>query len=270
MAPTSNSNRRFHQNHPKHVTTNEALFEYLLRMADNALILGQRLSEWCGHGPVLEQDMAMTNIALDQIGQARSLLQLAGEVEGKGRSEDDLAFLRDTRAFRNVLLVEQPNGDFAFTVVRQFFFDVFNYYFYQELRKSKEERLAAIADKSIKEITYHLRWSSEWMIRLGDGTELSNQKMQTALDELWMYSGEFLVADAIDQQMQEEGIGSDLKVVAEQWNAKVDEILERAMLRKPEDSWMQSGGKAGRHSEHLGFLLAEMQHLQRAYPGQKW
>ncbi|MEM1322493.1 MAG: 1,2-phenylacetyl-CoA epoxidase subunit PaaC [Bacteroidota bacterium] len=253
------------------MTRKEALFQYLLRLADDALINGQRLSQWCGHGPILEQDMALTNMALDQIGRARSLYQYAGEVEGKSRSEDDLAYLRDVREYYNVLLVEQPNGHFGTTIMRQFFFDTFNYFFYQELQKSKDETLSAIAEKSIKEITYHLRWSAEWVVRLGDGTEVSHQKMQDALDELWIYTGELLKPDELDNQLLAEGIGVDLNKVGEQWRQKVKEVLERATLPLPDfNSWMQSGGRKGVHSEHLGYILSDLQFLQRAYPGQEW
>ncbi len=252
------------------MTSKEALFNYTLGLGDNALILGQRLSEWCGHGPVLEQDMAVTNIALDLMGQTRSLFQYAAIVEGKGRSEDDLAFLRDVWAFRNLLLLEQPNGDFAATVCRQFLFDAYNFYFHRELKNSKDEQLAAIAEKSLKEITYHLRWSSEWVIRLGDGTELSHGKIQKALNGMWMYTGERFVNDETDKLLIKEGIAVDLEKIKPLWDAKVQAVLSEATLVKPEDAWMQSGGKQGRHTEHLGFLLAEMQYLQRAYPGQVW
>lgn len=246
------------------------LFNYIIRLADNALILGQRLSEWCGHGPVLEQDMALTNIALDQIGQARSLYQYAAEIEGENRTEDDLAFLRMTVDFRNILLVEQANGDFGHTIARQFFFDAYNLPFYTLLKQSKDEQLAAIAEKSLKEITYHLQWSSQWMIRLGDGTEESKKRIQSAVDQMWMWTGEMLTADALDQQMAAEGIGVDLEEVAIRWHEKVDAVLSEATLQKPESGWMQKGGKTGMHTEQLGFILAEMQFLQRAYPGQKW
>ena len=245
-------------------------FEYLLRIADNALILGQRLAEWCGHAPVLEQDIAITNIALDLIGQSRSLYAYAALLENQGRSEDDLAFLRDAGEFRNVLLVEQPNEDWAYTIVRQFLFDAFHYYFLEHLTHCTDVHLAAIAQKSLKEVTYHLRFSSEWMIRLGDGTELSHQKMQTALNDLWMYHGELHTPDALDIELQKSGIGVDLLAIKSLHSAKIEEILSRATLEKPASSWMQSGGKLGRHSEHLGYILADMQFLQRAYPGQKW
>lgn len=253
------------------MTLAEAKYQYLLRLGDNALILGHRLSEWCGHGPVLEQDIAITNIALDQVGQARSLLQYAAELEGKGRTENDLAYTRDVMAFRNALLVEQPNEDFAYTIARQFLFDAFNHLLHKSLPQSKDEHLRAIAEKSLKEITYHLRYSSEWMIRLGDGTEESHQKIQTALDDLFIYSGELLMPDAVDQAIFEASIGPDLKALQPAYNAKVEEILQEATLQKPEVKYMQSGGKDGRmHSEHLGFILAELQFVQRAYPNMEW
>ncbi len=244
--------------------------EYTLQIADNALILGHRLSEWCGHGPILEQDIAITNIALDLIGQARSLYQYAAEVEGKGRTEDDLAYLRIGTQFRNTLLVEQPKGNFGTTIVRQFLFDAFHFAFYQELCNSKDETLAAVAKKSLKEVTYHLRFSSEWVIRLGDGTAESHEKMQTALNDLWAYTGELFKASDADQWALENGIGVDLEVVKKFWEEKVSEILKMATLEQPADGWMQTGGKQGRHTEHLGYILAEMQYLQRAYPGQEW
>lgn len=245
-------------------------FNYLLQLGDNALILSQRLGEWCGHGPVLEQDIAMTNIALDLLGQARMLLSYAGELEGAGHSEDDLAYFRDAHQFRNVLLVEQPNTDWAYTIVRQFFFDTFQYFNYQALLKSRDERLSAIAEKALKEVTYHLRFSSEWMVRLGDGTEVSHKKMQTALDDLWMFSGELIRPNDTERRMAEAGIAADLSAIAPLWRAKVAATLEEATLSQPDNDWMQSGGKDGRHSEHLGFMLAEMQHIQRTYPGLEW
>ncbi|MBV6426602.1 MAG: 1,2-phenylacetyl-CoA epoxidase, subunit C [Haliscomenobacter sp.] len=247
-----------------------SFFEYLLRLADNALILGQRQSEWCGHGPVLEQDIALTNIALDQIGQARMLLAYAGKVEGKGRTEDALAFLRDAGEFRNLLLVEQPNEDWGYTILRQFFFDAFNFFLYQELCDSADADLAVIAQKAIKEITYHLRFSSEWVIRLGDGTDLSHRKMQEALADLWMFTGEMFLPDSIDEWAKDAGIGPDLQAIHRQWNARVREIFEEATLDLPESGWMQQGGKQGIHTEHLGYILADMQFLQRAYPGLEW
>lgn len=244
--------------------------EYLLRLGDNVLILGQRLAQWCGHGPVLEQDIAITNIALDLMGQANSLLIHAAAIENAGRSADDLAFLRDAGDFRNVLLVEQPNEDWAYTIVRQFLFDSHHYFLLEALQTSSDEQLAAIAAKSLKEVTYHLRYSSEWMIRLGDGTELSHEKMQTALNDLWMYQGELLSMDEVDAQMMALGIGVDQTLLQPLVQERIQTVLAQATLIAPSDSWMQSGGKQGRHSEHLGYLLAEMQFLPRAYPGQKW
>ncbi len=242
-----------------------------LRLADNTLILSQRLGEWCGHGPVLEQDIALTNIALDLLGQARMLYSYAAELEGKGHTEDDLAYFRDAPQFCNVLLVEQPNEDWAYTIMRQFFFDVFNYHNYTALRQSRDERLAAIAEKSLKEVTYHLRYSSEWVVRLGDGTDISHRKMQTALDDLWPFTGELTTPDALDREAAESGIGPDLLKIKPLWQEKVNAILSEATLRlPPEGVWMQSGGKQGRHTEHLGYILAEMQHLQRTYPGNEW
>jgi ring-1,2-phenylacetyl-CoA epoxidase subunit PaaC len=248
----------------------QASFPYVLQLGDNALILSHRLSEWCGHGPVLEQDIALTNIALDLLGQARLLLTYAGELEGQGRTEDDLAGFRDAHQFRNVLLVEQPNGDWAHTIVRQFFFDVYHYYHYQALLQSRDERLAAIAQKALKEVTYHLRYSSEWTIRLGDGTEESHRRMQEAVDDLWMYTGELTTPNDVEYQAAETGVGSDLTQIRPLWEAKVQDVLTEATLRIPTNHWMQSGGKDGRHTEHLGYILAEMQFMQRAYPGLQW
>jgi len=248
----------------------EVLHIYLLQLADNALILGHRLSEWCGHGPILEQDMAMTNIALDLVGQARSLYQYAAEVEGKGKTEDDLAYLRMETEYRNVLLVEQPNEDFAYTVVRQFLYDIYSFHFYTQLKNSKDQQLAAIAEKSLKEVTYHVRWSSEWMIRLGDGTDLSHQKIQKAVNDLWHYSGELLQMSKAEEALLSEGIAVDLSTLKNDCEKKIESVLAEANLEKPENVFMQSGGKEGRHSEHFGFIISELQYLQRAYPGQKW
>lgn len=248
----------------------EALFKYCLRIGDNSLILGHRLSEWCGHGPVLEEDIAMTNIALDLVGQARSILAYAGEVEGKGRSEDDLAYLRPEREFLNVQLAEMPNGDFAETVARHFFFDAFNVPFYTALATSKDEQLAAIGAKSLKEVKYHLRHSSEWVLRLGDGTEESHERMQKALDHLWRYTGELFEIDEVDQSMIDEGIGVDMGPIQEEWNKKVDSIIAEATLKRPENEWMARGGRNGIHTEHLGFILTELQYMQRTYPGATW
>ena len=248
----------------------EAKFQYLLQLADDSLILGHRVSEWCGHGPVLEQDIALTNIALDLVGQSRMLYDYAAKEEGKGRTEDDLAFLRDVLQFRNVLLVEQPNVDFAYTIVRQFLFDVFHFYNFRELCQSQDETLRAIAKKSLKEITYHLRFSSEWMIRLGDGTEVSHQKIQRALNDRWAFFEEMFMLSEPDSKMLETGIGVDLEKIRPEAQKKVNEILLKATLTKPEITWDQKGGRKGHHSEHLGHILSEMQFLQRAYPGAEW
>lgn len=246
-------------------------FNYTLQLGDNALILSQRLGEWCGHGPVLEQDIALTNIALDLLGQARMFLTHAGQLEGKNRDEDQLAFLREAHDFRNCLLLEQPNQDFAYTIARQFFFDVFNYFNLKELITSADEHLAAIAEKALKEATYHLRFSSEWMVRLGDGTEISHQKIQSAVDDLWMFTGELVTSSDAEIALAQVGIAPDLSKIKQLWQGKVSEILKEATLTiPPSDTWMQLGGKEGRHTEYLGFVLAEMQHLQRTYPGAPW
>jgi ring-1,2-phenylacetyl-CoA epoxidase subunit PaaC len=246
------------------------LLEYTLRLGDNALILGQRLCEWCGHGPVLEQDIALSNIALDQLGQARMLFQYAAEQIGDDNTEDSVAFHRDVWDYHNLLLLEQPNGDWGKTLMRQFLFDTFNYYYYSALMNSSDTRLSEIAAKAIKEITYHAQWSAEWVIRLGDGTEESHLRMENAIDELWMWTGEMFIPDELDKVMLERGIAPDLSEIKREWDQKVDQILELATLERPEDSWMQEGGKSGKHSEHLGYILAEMQHLPRMYPEAKW
>jgi ring-1,2-phenylacetyl-CoA epoxidase subunit PaaC len=247
-----------------------ALFEYVLRLGDTHLVLGHRVSEWCGHGPALEEDLALANIALDLIGQARLLLQYAGTVEGLGRSEDDLAYLRDGRDYRNLLLVEQPNGHYGDTIARQFLFDAFAVELWAALTHSADAQLAAIAGKAIKEHQYHWRHSSGWMIRLGDGTDESHARMQAALERLWPYTGEMLTPDDMDRAMHDAQIGPDPAAIAARWNARIDGVLAEATLTRPEDGWMQRGGKTGRHSEHLGHLLAEMQSVHRAYPGATW
>lgn len=248
----------------------DQLLEYTLRLGDNALILGQRLGEWCGHGPILEQDIALTNIALDQLGQARLLMQYAAEQKGEGYTEDKMAFFRDVTEYHNCLLVELKNGDWGQTIVRQFLFDTYNYFFYSALLSSADERLKDIAQKAIKEITYHAQWSAEWVIRLGDGTAESHRRVQEPLNELWEWTGELFMMDEVDQAMIDAGIGVDLNRIKEQWHQKVDEILELATLEKPEDGWMQSGGKRGEHTEYLGYVLAEMQHLPRMHPEAQW
>jgi ring-1,2-phenylacetyl-CoA epoxidase subunit PaaC len=248
----------------------DALFEYLLRLGDNTLILGHRLSEWCGHSPALEEDLALSNVALDLIGQTQLWLNLAGEVEGKGRDADKLAYLRDGRDFRNVLLVEQPNGDFAVTMARQFYFDAWHYLLLRELTGSKDSRIAEIAAKGLKEVTYHLERSRDWVLRLGDGTEESHRRMQSAIDDLWMYTGELFESDEIDQAMAREGLGPDLATLHEPWLGLVRATAEEATLSLPQPGWAQKGGKRGIHSEHLGYILADLQFLQRAYPNATW
>ncbi len=246
------------------------LINYTLHLADNALIIGHRNSEWCGHGPVLEQDIAISNIALDCIGQARNFYQYAAQLSGNDTTEDSLAYLRDTIEFKNCLLVELPNGDWGQTILRQFFFSTYQYFLYQQLQNSTDQQLAAIAEKALKEVTYHLRWSSEWVIRLGDGTEESKQRMEHAVDELWSYTGELLQAASYELLAVSEGYGVDLSLIKSKWEEKVKAVFEEATLPIPENTWMQSGGKDGRHTEYLGFILAEMQFLQRAYPGATW
>ena len=252
------------------MTAENPLFEYLLRLGDNCLILGHRLSEWCGHGPVIEEDLALSNVALDLIGQTQMWLGLAGEVEGKGRDADSLAYRRDVGAFRNVLLVEQPNGDFACTMARQFYFDAWHDLLLKALSASTHARIAEIAAKSLKEVRYHLERSSDWVVRLGDGTEESHQRMQTAVDDLWMYTGELFEADGVDEALLSEGVAADLAALRRPWLSQLSAIFEEATLELPKASWMQRGGKRGVHSEHLGFLLAEMQFLPRAYPNASW
>jgi ring-1,2-phenylacetyl-CoA epoxidase subunit PaaC len=248
----------------------EAKFEYLLRLGDSSLIIGHRLSEWCGHGPILEEDIALINIALDFVGNATSILTYAAEVEGKGRTEDDLAYLRGEREFRNLLITEQPNDDYANTIARQFLFDTYMFFLYEELKNSKDETIAAIAVKSHKEITYHLRHTSEWMLRLGDGTQESHDRLQNGINELWMFTSEFFDMDEVDTFLFEEGIAPDLNKVKTAWEKRVTEVLTQATIDIPTTPFKQKGSKEGKHSEHLGFLLAEMQYVHRAYPGAKW
>lgn len=246
------------------------LVEYLLRLGDDRLILGHRLSEWCGHGPILEEDIALSNFALDLIGQAASLLRLAGAVEGAGRDEDALAYFRDGVQFRNGLLVEQPRGDFGDTIVRQFLFDAYSVLLWEALLGVPHEGLAAIAAKAIKEDRYHLRHSSEWVVRLGDGTAESQARVQGSLDRLWRYTGELFEADAIDQAVAAQGIVVDHRALKARWDQLVDDVLARATLVRPADGPIQRGGRTGRHTEHLGHLLATMQSVARAHPGARW
>ncbi len=248
----------------------EALFQLALRLGDTSLILGHRLSEWAGHAPILDEDIALSNLGLDLIGQARSFLTYAGEVEGRGRDEDQLAYMRNAPEYRNLLMVELPRGDFAFTMVRQFLFSAFQLPFYQQMMQSRDKTLAAIAAKAEKEMAYHLRHSSQWVVRLGDGTKESHERTQNALNSLWTYTGEMFETDASLKALIEAGIYCDPASIRETWNKSVDDVLQQATLTRPETGWMQSGALTGRHSEHLSHLLAEMQSVQRAYPGLKW
>src|ERR1700754_563267 len=311
--------------------TDQPMIDYILHLGDNALILGHRNNEWTGHGPILEQDIALSNIALDLIGQARNLYQYAArqinatgginqtpqinqtslnnetlqinqtpqindaqrinqtpqiddaqlinktplineapQIDGEGTTEDELAFLRDAWDFRNCLLVEQDNGDWGKTVLRQFFFSTYQYYFYQELQRSRDTELSAIAEKSLKEVTYHLRWCSEWVIRLGDGTDESQARMEKALDELWPFTGELFVAAAYEKELADQEIAVDIAAIKPQWEERVKEVLQQAQLKFPPAVWQQTGGKQGKHTEQLSYLLAEMQILQRSYPGCEW
>lgn len=270
---------------------------YTLQLADNALVLGHRLSEWTGHGPVLEQDIAITNMALDHLGAARSLYQHAAnqfnalDRELKNNlfkspalnqrlsttapqahevTEDDLAFLRDAWDYRNLLLVELPNRDWAYTIARSFFYDSFNYLQQAALVNSADKALGATAEKSLKEVTYHRRWSSEWLIRLGDGTDESHERIQKAVNDYWAYTGEMFVPAGVETEMIASNIAADVAALKTEWEAQVQAIFAEAKLTVPQDTWMQEGGKDGRHTEHLGYLLAEMQFMQRAYPGMEW
>ncbi len=248
----------------------QALIDYTLHFADTSLILGQRNAEWCGHGPVLEQDIAITNISLDLIGQARNYYQYAATLIGNHVTEDTLAYLRKEREFRNLLLVEQPNADWAQTILRQFFFSQFQYLLLEQLQNGSDKQLAAIAEKSLKEVTYHLRWSSEWVIRLGDGTDESHQRMLSAIGELWRYTGEMFIAASYELRVVSENVGVNVSNFKEPGLNKVKEIFAEATLSFPEKTFMQTGGKEGNHTEHLGYILTELQYMQRAYPGLEW
>ncbi|MEP7328987.1 MAG: 1,2-phenylacetyl-CoA epoxidase subunit PaaC [Betaproteobacteria bacterium] len=260
------------------MTTDEALFEYLLRLADTDVVFAQRLGEWIGHGPVLEEDIALANIGLDLLGQGRLWLSYAGEVEarvrGTGRDEDQLAFLREDGAYRNIQLAEMPNGDFAMTMARQFYFDHAHLLLLRALTASTDQRIADIATKAVKEVSYDTQRSAEWVIALGDGTPESQQRMQLALDTLWTYTGEMFTQDPIDRMLVDSGIAVDSSLLRAPWLLTVDAVLTEATLTRPQGEWMQGshdrGGRQGIHTEHLGPLLAQMQHLQRAHPGAQW
>jgi len=254
----------------RHSAFRISFFDYLLRLGDSCLILSQRLGEWCGRGPALEEDLALTNVALDLNGQAQLWLEYASQIEGKGRTEDQLAFFRDAHEFRNLLLVEQANGDFATTIARQFYFDLWHFLLLQELLHSSDQRISGISEKALKEVQYHLRRSAGWVTRLGDGTEESHTRMQRAADELWQFTGELFEIDAVDEAMVHEKIGPDPRTLRIPWMDRVKSTFTEATLAWPDGGWMQRGGKCGIHTERLGYLLAEMQFLQRAYPGAQW
>jgi ring-1,2-phenylacetyl-CoA epoxidase subunit PaaC len=248
----------------------DTLIAYLLRLGDNAMVLGQRLTEIVAAGPELEEELANANIALDYLGQARMFYAYAGELEGKDRGEDDFAFLREEGEFRNLLLVEQPNGHFGDTIARQVLFDIFYQLQLEMLQACSDERLTEIAAKSVKEIRYHLRHGRQWMIRLGDGTDESHQRITDSVQHLWMYAGEMFNTDALDNAMRREWNGPDLPLLRERWHAEVVDMLSEATIPLPQGEWSAEGGKQGLHTEHFGYLIAEMQHLQRVHPGLSW
>tara|TARA_B100000497_G_scaffold120705_1_gene149495 strand:+ start:1814 stop:2566 length:753 start_codon:yes stop_codon:yes gene_type:complete len=246
------------------------LIKYILGIADNSLILGQRLGELCGHGPNLETDIALTNISLDLLGQTRNYYQYIAKLSGNNKTEDDIAFMRSEREYLNVLLVEQPNDHFGYVIARQFYYDVFHYLFMKNLQNSSDETLAAIAKKGIKEVSYHLRFSSDWIKRLGDGTKESHQKIQEAIDDRWVYTNELFVIPEADELMINEGVGVNVLDFKEVYYQKVTQILEDATLKIPNEKYYQKGGKEGIHSEHMGYILAELQYMQKSYPNLKW
>jgi ring-1,2-phenylacetyl-CoA epoxidase subunit PaaC len=243
---------------------------YTIHLADDALILAQRNAEWCAHGPILEQDIAITNITLDLIGQARNFYQHAATLKAGGSSEDSIAYGRDLREYKNCLLVEQPNGDWGQTILRQFFFSTYQYLLYEQLQQSSDQQLAAISAKALKEVTYHVRWSSEWVIRLGDGTGESHDRMLKAINELWGYTGELFIPADYEQEASTNGIGVDISLLKNKWQERIKGIFAEATLPFPPVIFQHSGGKQGIHSEHLGFILADLQFMQRAYPGCEW
>lgn len=241
------------------------LIDYTLHLADTTLILSQRNAEWCGHGPILEQDIAITNISLDLLGQSRNFYQYAATLIGGNANEDSLAYLRKEREFKNLLLVEQNNGDWGQTILRQYLYSQFQYLLFEQLQISNDAQLAAIAAKSIKETTYHVRWSSEWVVRLGDGTTESHERVVKAIAELWRYTGEMFIPAEYEKEMN-----IDFYFLKQQWDEKVKEVFDEATLNIPEKTFMQSGGKEGKHTEQLGYILAELQYMQRAYPNAQW
>lgn len=246
------------------------LFEYLLRLGDDRLVLGHRLSEWCGHGPILEEDIATANIALDLVGQGTLFLKLAAATENAGRDEDALAFFREPVEYRNLQIVELPKGDFAFTMVRQFLFDAYSVHLYDALQKSANAEIAGIAAKALKEARYHVRHSSQWVIRFGDGTEESHNRAQNALNDLWRFTGEMFMPDDVDDRLRDAGVAVDLRALETAWRATVDDVHARATLSVPENTFMMRGGRAGKHTEYLGHMLTEMQIVARSHPGAEW
>jgi ring-1,2-phenylacetyl-CoA epoxidase subunit PaaC len=252
------------------MTKQEALFKYSLRIADDGLILGHRLSEWCSKGPFLEEDLALSNLALDLLGRAQAMYLYAAKIEGKGHTEDDLIYLRDERHFYNHQIVELLNGDFAFTMARQVLVSACEVYFFEALSKSTDETIAGISAKTLKEVKYHLKHAHDWVLRLGDGTEESHARIQKAFNDLWMFTGELFEMDEVDQLMVKEGIGVDMAPVKLKWDKYITDLLAEATLERPADNYMQTGSRKGIHTEHLGFLLTEMQYLQRSFPGAKW
>jgi ring-1,2-phenylacetyl-CoA epoxidase subunit PaaC len=254
------------------MTQQEALFEYALRLGDTSLIFGHRLSEWCGHGPLLEEDIALTNMSLDLIGQSRLMLSYAAQLEGKGHDEDYMAFHRDARQYRNLILTEQPKGDFAMTTACRFLIAAYMVHLYGALKNSNDETIKAFAEKSLKEVLYHLRHATDWMLRLGDGTDESNLRLQSALNDLWMFTDDIFDADEVDAMLLKEGIAADISKVKTKWEQTVDMVLNKAKITKPQpiSGFMRTGSRKGNHTEYLGFLLAEMQFLPRAYPDTKW
>jgi ring-1,2-phenylacetyl-CoA epoxidase subunit PaaC len=249
---------------------NNNLIQYIFGIADNSLILGQRLGELCGHGPSIETDIALTNISLDLFGQVRSYYQYVAKLQGNGATEDTVAFIRLEREYKNVLLVEQPNTNFAYTIARQFLFDIFHLELLEKLQNTKDEMLAAIAKKSIKEVLYHNRFSSDWIRRLGDGTAESHQKIQTAINDLWVFTDELFQQTAADKAMILEGVGVDVTLLKSNYYKKVSAVLTESTLQIPSITYFQKGGKDGIHSEYMGYILTEMQYMQRSFPNMKW
>ncbi|MFN8580021.1 MAG: 1,2-phenylacetyl-CoA epoxidase subunit PaaC [Gemmatimonadaceae bacterium] len=252
------------------MATDSDLFEYLLRLGDDRLVLGHRLSQWCGHAPILEEDIALANISLDLIGQANLLLQLAGKVEGNGRDQDALAYFREAVAFRNALICELPPGDFAFTIVRQLLVSLHSVLLLEPLSQVAHEDIAGIAAKALKEARYHVRHSADWVVKLGDGTDESHRRAQDALNELWRYTGELFEHDGLEQRLCARQLAVDASSLRDAWRAQVNRVMEQATLQVPADGFMQTGGRNGRHTEHLGHMLAEMQIVARSFPGAQW